>query len=48
MPQFFISGKNIHGNRIYINDKSDIKHITKVLRYSVGSNLLLADGDEYI
>jgi 16S rRNA (uracil1498-N3)-methyltransferase len=45
MSRFFISGENIQGNHIFISNKSDIKHITNVLRFVVGDVLILVEED---
>ena len=43
MPQFFIKISNITDNMLFIDDKSDIKHITAVLRLSKNNELVLTD-----
>ena len=43
MPKFFVPKENIDNNIIKINN-DDVAHIKKVLRSSVGDELLLCDG----
>jgi 16S rRNA (uracil1498-N3)-methyltransferase len=44
MNQFFVDDKNIMETSIYITDKDDIKHITKVLRLVPGDQVEVSDG----
>jgi len=43
MPKFFVPKENIFDNEIIINN-DDVAHIKRVLRSSVGDNLVLCDG----
>ncbi len=42
MPQFFINNENIHEDKIIITNKSDINHITNVLRNRKKDKLILS------
>lgn len=48
MPQFFIKQTNISGKNIEICQKSDIKHITEVLRCKIGDEILFIDDQEIL
>jgi 16S rRNA (uracil1498-N3)-methyltransferase len=48
MPQFLITSNNIKGQNIEISQKSDIKHITEVLRCKVGDKVLFIDNEEFL
>ena len=43
MPHFFITTKDINGDKIIISDKENFHHIAKVLRAKSGETLLLVD-----
>lgn len=47
MSRFFVDKKNIEENRIYITDKDDVKHLSKVLRHRIGDIIEISDNDEY-
>ncbi|MDO4481687.1 MAG: RsmE family RNA methyltransferase [Bacillota bacterium] len=47
MSRFFVDKKNIEENRIYITDKDDVKHLSKVLRHRIGDVIEISDNDEY-
>lgn len=44
MSRFFIESNNIIDYKIIMDDKDDVSHIQKVLRYSIGDELILCDG----
>ncbi|MBK5253668.1 MAG: 16S rRNA (uracil(1498)-N(3))-methyltransferase [Peptostreptococcaceae bacterium] len=44
MSRFFVDSSDIGTEYININDKGDIKHMTKVLRLSVGDAVDISDG----
>ncbi|NLY81610.1 MAG: 16S rRNA (uracil(1498)-N(3))-methyltransferase [Clostridiales bacterium] len=44
MSRFFVDSRDIGAKYITINDKGDIKHMTKVLRLSVGDAVDISDG----
>lgn len=46
MPRFFVPKENISENKILI-DSSDVAHITRVLRLSIGDEILICDGSGY-
>jgi len=48
MPQFFINKENISSEGITITDKSDIAHISRVLRLSKGDILILVGKDGFV
>lgn len=48
MPRFFVDKENVKENKIVIDNKNDIKHITTVLRNSVGDSIEIScDGIDY-
>lgn len=47
MIKFFVDEKNITDNIISVNDKEDVKHLSKVLRAKVGDELLISDSREW-
>lgn len=47
MSRFFVDEKAINKNNIFITDKNDIKHITKVLRMEEGFILNISDTGKY-
>jgi len=48
MPRFFINSENITEDRIQITKKSDIIHITKVLRHKKNDLLVLSDTENTV
>lgn len=48
MPQFFIKSSNINDKIIVSEDKSDIKHITDVLRSKVDDEIIFIDENEIL
>jgi len=44
MAKFFVDPTAIEGSHIYIEDKEDLKHLTKVLRAKVGDEIQVSDG----
>lgn len=48
MPQFFIKSQNINDQIITLDEKSDIKHITDVLRRKEGDEVLFIDENEIL
>ncbi len=47
MSRFFLKRHEIDGNKAYITDADDIRHITKVLRCMPGDRIELSDGSEF-
>ena len=47
MSRFFVDKKNIKDDRIYITDKDDVKHLSKVLRHRIGDIVEISDNDEF-
>jgi 16S rRNA (uracil1498-N3)-methyltransferase len=47
MNRFFIEKSGIAGDRAWITDPDDIKHIAKVLRLMPGERIEISDGQEY-
>jgi len=47
MSKFFVDPSAISGSHIYIEDKNDLHHLTKVLRGKVGMKIDISDGDEW-
>ena len=43
MNRFFVSAVNVNEKTITIDNKSDIKHISKVLRLKVGDEIEVSD-----
>lgn len=48
MPQFLITSEDIMEENIIIQQKSDIKHITEVLRCKKGDEILFIDNNEIL
>ncbi len=48
MPQFLIKKENIKNNLISVTNKSDINHISKVLRLNCGDKINFVDEEEYL
>jgi len=48
MPGFFVKSENISEDRILIRDKSDIHHISRVLRHEIGDRLVLTEPNGFI
>ena len=46
MPQFFIKSKNVKDQNIFLDNKSDLKHLKTVLRCKIGDEILLIDDAE--
>ena len=46
MSRFFVDKKNIREDRIYITDKDDIKHLSKVVRHRIGDIVEISDNCE--
>lgn len=44
MIKFFVSEENIVGNKIYIDNSEDVKHLSKVLRCKIGDEIVISDG----
>lgn len=47
MRRFFVNESNILDSEIFITDREDIKHISKVLRMVVGEHLWISDTAEF-
>lgn len=47
MSRFFVDKSAIKDNRIFITDKDDVKHISKVLRLRSGDVIEVSDSEEY-
>lgn len=47
MSKFFVEPTAVSGSHIYIEDKNDLHHLTKVLRSKVGMKIDISDGDEW-
>ena len=47
MIKFFVDKENITGERIYIEDREDIKHLVKVLRARPGDEVIISDKERY-
>ncbi len=47
MIKFFVDPSAVEGAHIYIEDKGDLKHLTKVLRAKVGDEVQISDGAEW-
>ncbi|MBQ1959488.1 MAG: 16S rRNA (uracil(1498)-N(3))-methyltransferase [Firmicutes bacterium] len=47
MSKFFVDPSAISGSHIYIEDKNDLHHLTKVLRGKVGMKIDISDGDAW-
>ena len=47
MPQFFVKQANVNESTIIITEKSDIKHISSVLRLKNSDHLTLIDENEF-
>lgn len=48
MPQFFIKSVNVKGNYVEIDDKNDLRHIAKVLRFKVGDEIIFVDEGQFL
>ena len=48
MSQFFVKPENIEDNRILITNKSDIKHISNILRLKTGEIIYISDENKFI
>lgn len=44
MHRFFVPASNIEDKKVYITDKKELKHMSKVLRLGVGDNVIVFDG----
>lgn len=47
MIKFFVDRENIIGDKIYIEDREDIKHLVKVLRARPGDEVVISDKERY-
>ncbi|MBR5229536.1 MAG: 16S rRNA (uracil(1498)-N(3))-methyltransferase [Firmicutes bacterium] len=47
MSKFFVDPSAISGSHIYIEDRSDLHHLTKVLRGKAGMKIDISDGDQW-
>ncbi len=47
MIKFFTDKENITSDRIYIEDREDIKHLVKVLRARPGDEVIISDKEKY-
>lgn len=47
MSRFFVNKDNVKNSSIFITDKDDIKHITKVLRLDIGDLIDISDSIEF-
>ena len=47
MIKFFVNRENIAGDRIYIEDREDIRHLVKVLRARAGDEVIISDKERY-
>ena len=47
MIKFFVDKENITGDKIYIEDREDIKHLVKVLRARPGDEVIISDKEKY-
>ncbi len=47
MNRFFVSRENIKEKEAVIDNKEDVKHISKVLRLQEGESVILSDGEGY-
>ncbi|NLY70084.1 MAG: RsmE family RNA methyltransferase [Clostridiales bacterium] len=47
MNRFFVDKSAVKESTIEINDKEDIKHISKVLRLRVGDKIEISDSNEF-
>ena len=47
MIKFFVDKENITDDKIYIEDREDIKHLTKVLRARPGDEVIISDKERY-
>lgn len=48
MPRFFVDKENVQGNKIVMDNKTDVKHITTVLRNDIGDTVEVScDGVDY-
>lgn len=47
MSRFFVEEKNIKEEKIYITDRDDVKHLSKVLRHRVGDVVEISDNSQY-
>lgn len=47
MSRFFVKEQAIEEDKIYITDKEDLKHLSKVLRMTKGDTLFISDAKEY-
>ena len=48
MPQFFIKKENIREDKIFITNKSDINHITNVLRHKKKDKLIFSGPENFV
>lgn len=44
MHRFFVPASNIVDKRVFITDKKELKHMSKVLRLGIGDNVVVFDG----
>lgn len=47
MSRFFVEEKNIRQDSILIEDREDVKHLTKVLRHKAGDVIEISDGKRF-
>lgn len=47
MSKFFVDSGNVKENTILITDEDDRKHITKVLRFGIGDQIMVSDTVEF-
>lgn len=47
MSRFFVEEKNIQENCIMIDDKEDVKHLSRVLRHKTGDIVEISDGTHF-
>ena len=47
MIKFFVKPEDVSGAHVYIEDREDVKHLSKVLRAKVGDSVMISDGDEW-
>ncbi len=47
MIRFFVGSENITDDKIYIDDREDMKHLVKVLRARVGDQIMISDKEAF-
>lgn len=45
MHRFFVPASNIMDKKVYITDKKELKHMSRVLRLGIGDNVAIFDGE---